>query len=256
MKHPYLLSFSLALLLATSGLAADLVVFVNGDRLSGQIVAQGTRRVRLKTPYGRLEIPRTEVERLVFEDGREEIVTTPAGPPPPKTTVDLALVVTGNTFWQAWDPKVAPADPSLRLVVHLDGSEMIAYTDVNLDPDDLPGAVVNSFVFAPERLLVAPAKGVKASPPEPGRGVRLALELPARMGGERQLVLAYQVNDGTSSDPEWRDVVEARTQVDLAPESPVRVVLEQDRGQMEYTERNMHYVDTFRAFARVASPSS
>ena len=69
MKRPFLLS--LALLLATSGLAADLVVFVNGDRLSGQIVATGTRRVRLKTPYGRLEIPRTEIERLVWEDGRD-----------------------------------------------------------------------------------------------------------------------------------------------------------------------------------------
>ena len=48
----------LTLLLAASGLGADLVVFVNGDRLSGEIVATGTRRIRLKTPYGRLEIPR------------------------------------------------------------------------------------------------------------------------------------------------------------------------------------------------------
>jgi hypothetical protein len=254
MKRPFLLS--LALLLATTGLDADSVVFVNGDRLSGQIVATGTRRVRLKTPYGRLEIPRTEIERLVWEDGREEIVTPPAGPPPPKTTVDLALVVTGNTFWQAWDPKVAPADPSLRLVVLLDDREVIAYTDVNLDPDDLPGAVVNSFVFAPERLLIAPAKGVKARLPEPGNGgIRLALELPAQLGGERQLVLAYQLNDAASSDPEWRDVVEARARVDLSPDTPVRVMLEQDRGQMEYTERKMHYVDTFRAFARVVPPS-
>ena len=63
----------LALLLASPGLAADVVVFVNGDRLSGDIVAKGTRRIRLRTPYGRLEIPRTEIERLVFEDGREEI---------------------------------------------------------------------------------------------------------------------------------------------------------------------------------------
>ena len=145
-------------LLAAPGLANDLVVFVNGDRLSGEIVAKGTRRIRLKTPYGRLEIPRAAIERLVWEDGREEVVTPPAGAPPPKTTVELDLVVTGSTFWQAWNPKTAPADPSLRLVVLLDERELISYTDVNLDPDDFPGAVVNSFVFAPERLLLARRK--------------------------------------------------------------------------------------------------
>jgi hypothetical protein len=258
MKLPrYLLPLALAVLVAPSGLSADAVVFVNGDRLSGQIVARGTRRVRLKTPYGRLEIPRKEIARLVFDDGREEIVTPPDEPPPPKTTADLVLVVTGNTFWQAWDPDAAPADPSLRLVVLLDGREVITYTDVNLDPDDLPGAVVNSFVFAPERLLVSPAAGVKASPPEPGRGgIRLALELPPRLSGQSQLALVYQVNEGTASDPEWRDVVEAEVRVELSPEEPTQVRLEQDRGRMEYTERSMHFVETFRTFALVVKPSS
>jgi len=246
----------LALLLAAPGSAADLVVFVNGDRLSGDIVATGTRRIRLRTPYGRLEIPRTDIERLVWEDGREEIVSAPAATAAPSTTIDLALVITGSTFWQAWNPKDAPDDPSLRLVVFLGEEPAVTYTDVNLDPDDLPGAVVNSFVFAPERLLVAPAEQVKAHPPEPGKGgVRLALELPARLGGQQQLALAYQLNDGTSSNPEWRDVVEARASVDLQPGKPQRVMLEQDRGRMEYTDRYMHYVETFRVFAHVASPS-
>ncbi len=245
-----------ALLLAGPGRAADLVVFVNGDRLSGEIVATGTRRVRLKTPYGRLEIPRTEIERLVWEDGREEVVTPPGGPQTPRTTVDLEIVVTGNTFWQAWDPKMAPADPSLRLVVLLDEQAVSAYTDPHLDPDDLPGAVVNSFVFAPARVLLNPAEGVQARPPEAERGgVRLALELPARLAGHRRLVLAYQVNDGTTSGPEWREVVEARARVDLSAGKTVRVILEQDRGRMEYTDRYMHYVETFRALAHVASPS-
>jgi hypothetical protein len=246
----------LTLLLAAPGRPDDLVVFVNGDRLSGEIVARGTRRIRLKTPYGRLEIPRTAIERLVWEDGREEVVTPPAGAPPPGTTIELDLVVTGNAFWQAWNPKTAPADPSLRLVVLLDEREVISYADVNLDPDDLPGAVVNSFVFAPERLLLAPAEGVKAHPPEAGKGgVRLALELPARLAGPRELTLVYQVNEGTTSRPEWRDMVEARANLDLSTEKPVRVILEQDRGRMEYTDRNMHYLETFRAFAHVASSS-
>ena len=50
-------------------------------------------------------------------------------------------------------------------------------------------------------------------------------------------------------------MVEARVSLDLSTERPVRVTLEQDRGQMEYTDRNMHYVETFRAVAHAASPS-
>jgi hypothetical protein len=246
----------MAAFLTVPATASDVVVFLNGDRLSGEIVAAGTRRVRVKTPYGRLEIPRKEIERLIWEDGREEIITPPADAPAPKTDVDLEIVVTGNTFWQAWDPKGAPADPSLRLVVILDEELASAYTDANLDPDDLPGAIVNSFVFAPERLLVSPGEGVTARPAEPGRGgVRLALELPLRLAGRRELVLAYQVNDGTASRPDWREVVEARAIVRLSRGEPTRVTLEQDRGRMEYTEQYMHYVETFRAFARVAPPS-
>jgi hypothetical protein len=246
----------LAASLASPAADSDVVFFVNGDRLTGEIVATGTRRVRVKTPYGRLEIPRKEIERLIWEDGREEIITPPADAPAPRTTADLQIAVTGNTFWQAWDPNRAPADPSLRLVVTLDEEVVGVYTDANLDPDDLPGAVVNSFVFAPERLLVSPGEGVTARPPEPGRaGVRVTLELPPRLAGRRQLVLAYEVNDGTAPRPDWREVVEARATVHLSPEEPTRVTLEQDRGRMEYIDRHMRDVETFRAFAHVASPS-
>ena len=241
----------LLLLVAAPHFAEDLVVFVNGDRLSGTIVATGTKRVRLRTPYGRLEIPRTEIERLVWEDGREEVLAPPAEPPPPKTTADLVLLVNGNTFWQAWDPKLPPADPSLRLVVRLDGGEVMAWSDVNLDPEDLRGAVVNSFVFDPERLFVRPVDGVKGRPPETGTGgIRLALELPPDLAGDRWLSVAYQVNDASSSYPEWRDVVDGGTRVHLSAESPVFVRLEQDRGLMEYTNRSMQAVETFRIVAR------
>ena len=241
----------LALSLAAPVVAQDQIVFVNGDRLSGKIVATGTKRIRLRTPYGRLDIPRTEIEKLVWEDGREEIVTPPAEPPPPRTTADLVLLVNGNTFWQAWDPKTPPADPSLRLVARLDGSEVVAWSDVNLDPDDLKGAVVNSFVFHPERLFVQTEEGVKAAPPEGGAGgVRLALELPPEHVGGRWLSVAYQVNDGTSSYPAWRDVAEGGTHVSTSPEAPVHVRLEQDRGLMEYDKRSMQDVHTFRVVAR------
>jgi len=246
----------LVALLAAPVSAEDVIVFVNGDRIRGKIVATGTKRIRLRTPYGRLDIPRPEIERLLWEDGREEILTAPAEPPPPKTTADLVLLVNGNTFWQAWDPKLPPADPSLRLVARLDGGEVVAWADVNLDPEDLPGAVVNSFVFHPERLFVRPAEGVRALAPESGtKGIRLALELPPDLVGDRWLSVAYQVNDASSSYPEWRDLVEGGTRVHLSPETPVHVRLEQDRGLMEYKDRGMQAVETFRVVAREIPPS-
>jgi hypothetical protein len=242
-----------ALLLAAPGLHGDAIVFTNGDRISGTIVATGTKRIKLRTPYGRLEIPRTEIERLLWDDGREEVLNAP---PEPKTTPDLVLLVSGHTFWQAWDPARAPADPSLRLAVSLDGQEVVAYTDVNLDPQDLPGALVNSFVFRPERLFVRPGAGVKTLPPElEGGKIRLVLELPEELVGERRLELAYQVNDGSSTYPDWRDVVQAGTRVDLTPETPAQVRVEQDRGLMEYKDKAMRHVETFRAVAQVLPPA-
>lgn len=251
MKGPLLLA-ALVLLVVAPTLPADSIVFTNGDRISGKIVAKGTKRIKLRTPYGRLEVPRTEIERLIWDDGREEILNGPPEPPPPKTTPDLVLLVGGHTFWHAWDPDFTPPDPSLRLVARLDDEEVVAYTDVNMDPEDLKGALVNSFVFASDRLFVRSGEGVKVAPPEVTDGkIRLALELPEALVGERWLELAYQVNDGTSRYPDWRDVVQAGTRVDLTPERPTHVRLEQDRGLMEYKEKAMRHVETFRAVARV-----
>ena len=85
------------------------------------------------------------------------------------------MVVGGDTFWQAWDPKAAPEDPSLRLEVRLDDRVVASYTDVNLDPEDLPKAVVNSFVFSPERLFVSGRRGSHGGASRARRGqIRLA----------------------------------------------------------------------------------
>lgn len=228
---------------------ADAIIFTNGDRISGQIVATGTKRIKIKTPYGRLEVPRTEIERLSWSDGREEILNAP---PEPRTSADLVILVSGHTFWQAWDTELTPADPSLRLAVTLGDQEIVTYTDVNLDPQDLKGALVNSFVFSPERLFVGPADGVTAEPPElRGNQIHLALEVPEALTGPQLLGLAYQLNGGTSAAPDWYDVVVAGTAVELAAETPVSVRVEQDRGVMEFKKGAMHRVETFRAVARV-----
>jgi len=248
-----------ALLLAAPPLRADVVVLVNGDRVTGRVIGRITRRVRVQTPYGTLVIPADKVERIRRDDGSEEVLNVrpapdPTPPPPPPPPPTLVLVVSGHTFWQAWDPKAAPGDPSLRLEVRLDDRVVAAYTDVNLDPEDLPKAVVNSFVFSPERLFVSAADGIAVAPPQLVSGeIRLPITLPAELAGRRELRLAYQVNDAGSAAPEWRDVVLAAGEIALERGGVSRVRVQQDRGTMEYVRRRMRNVETFHATILVES---
>jgi hypothetical protein len=251
---------ALALLLAAPLLHADVVVLVNGDRITGRVVGKVTRRVRLQTPYGALVIPADKVERIRRDDGREEILNAPPAPlpavPPPPPPVRLRVGVRGHAIRPARAPKAAPADPSLRLEVRLDGHPLATYTDVNLDPEDLPKAVVNSFVFSPERLFVGAAEGISASPPELAPSeIRLAVAAPPDLAGGHRLRLAYQVNDAGSAAPAWRDVVLAEGEIVLAPGAETRVRVFQDRGTMDYVRRRMRNVETFRATFEAAEPA-
>jgi hypothetical protein len=229
---------------------ADLIVLEGGDRITGQVVAKGTKRVRVQTPYGLLVIPREKVERIRKDDGTEEVLNAPAPVPAPtprpKPPVRLTLVVSGASFWQAWDPKAAPADPSLRLLVQLDGRTIGAYRDPILDPDDLPKATVNTFVFLPDSVARENPPGIKLLPPEvkPGR-IQLLLELPPAEAATRTLVVSYQANDGAFDTPRWFDLVEAALEVSLASEAPATVRLTQGRGSMEFVKKRMQGVDTF-----------
>ncbi|HEX9186394.1 MAG TPA: hypothetical protein VGB87_04940 [Vicinamibacteria bacterium] len=247
-------------LLAAPLVHADVVILVNGDRVTGRVVGRVTRRVRLQTPYGSLVIPAEKVERILRDNGREEVLNAPPAPPPapapPPPPVRLLVTVKGQAFWQAWDPKSAPEDPSLRLEVRLDDRPLATYTDVNLDPEDLPKAVVNSFVFSPQRLFVGATDGVAASPPRIAAAeIRLELAVPPELAGRRRLRLAYQVNDSGSAAPTWRDVVLAEGEVVLASGGETRVRVSQDRGTMDFTRRRMRNVETFRASLEADEPA-
>jgi hypothetical protein len=255
-----LLAACLAVVIGAVAAAADVVVLTNGDRITGQVTGSVTRRVRLRTPYGVLAIPVDKVERIRHDDGTEQVLhpaPTPT-PTPAPAGVTLLLVVSGDSFWHAWDPKSAPLDPSLRMELRLDEKLLATYTDVNLDPEDLPKAVVNSFVFSPQRLFVSGGQGIGVAPPSLAESeIRLEIRAPAALAGDRRLRLAYQLNDAGSAAPRWRDVVVAGASVTLAVDHSVRVKVLQDRGTMEYARQGlrgpsaMRGVETFRATLEV-----
>lgn len=247
---------ALAGVVAAAGLLAaeargDIFILRGGDRVTGKPVTEGKRSFKVKTPYGVLTIPRSKVDRIVREDGREDLIN-----PEPVVTVAtlpearrarLILIITGSTFWQAWDPKRGP-DPTLRLEVSLDEEVVATYVDAKTDPD-IRGAIVNSFSFEPEDLVVVAGEEALVLPPEtrPGR-IALKIDLPVREA-PALLRLAYQVGEGPPEDRAWRDVVSGSTTVELRASAPAFVKIDQDRGRMEYSgffRRRMKNVETFR----------
>jgi hypothetical protein len=268
-RVPSLLAAALVVHLGAGAARADVVVLLNGDRVTGRVTGSVARRVRVQTPYGVLVIPADKVERIRRDDGSEQVLqAAPAAAPalaptPSPQPTTLVLVVTGASFWYAWEPKSAPADPSLRLQLQLDDGLLAAYTDVNLDPEDLPKAVVNSFVFSPERLFVIGGEGAAASAPVlAAQEIRLAIRVPDALAGPRRLRLAYQLNDAGSAAPRWRDVVVAGAPVTLARGGTTLVRLRQGRGAMQYGRQGlrgpsqMRGVETFEAALETeASPS-
>jgi len=251
---------ALAVLAGAPGLlAAETVILRDGDRVRGKLVVRGTQRLRLQTPYGLLIIPLDKIEKIVRDDGTEEVLngqgpTAPvtAPPPPPPPAVKLGVIITGKTFWQAWDPKAGvPSDPSLRLEVRLDEKPVAAYVDTQIDEGEIPGAVVNAFSFTPEAMTAVPGPDARVLLPEtrPGR-ILLEIDLATEIAGERKLSLAYQSNDGTKGDPAWRDLATTSLVVTLSKETPLFVKVEQDPGAMEFRKKQMRNVDTFRIAAR------
>jgi hypothetical protein len=230
------------------------VWLLNGDRLTGTIASESKTALRVQLPFASILIPKSRIERLVRANGKEEVlhaVERAAAPPAPKPPVvptsHLVLVLTGASFWQAWDRKDAPPDPTLRLQVRIDEEPVATWTDATLDPQDLPGAIVNTFAFTGGDEAGMAAPHVLLSPPEvqPGRVV-LRVGLPGLVGEGRRLGIAYQTNEGTAARPAWRDVAMATATVTLRGEGPTPIQLRQDRGRMEVARKHLRDVESFR----------
>jgi hypothetical protein len=247
----------LAGLLLGGTASADVFFLRDGDRVTGKLVSQTARSFRVQTSYGRLLIPKSRVERWRRSDGKEVVLNPPAPGTPILTPVPvqelppprLVLVVLGTTFWHAWDRRDAPRDPSLRLEVRLDEEVVATFTDATLDPDDLPGAVVNTFSFLPSEAQTTTAPRVEGHPAEiqPGRIV-LKLDLPPGGAPQRRVRVAYQKNEGTVEEPAWRDVATSSAMASLSPDTPAITEIRQGRGQMDFggfPRRRMKKVETF-----------
>jgi hypothetical protein len=247
-------SRSLAVVLLAAAVpvsAADVYVLRDGDRITGKTVFKAAKTFTVQTPYGRLTIPRDKIERVLHDDGKQEVLNPPPEPPPaPPPPVHLILVITGRTFWYAWDPK-ATVDATLRLAASLDEEPVATWIDARLDPKEIPDATVNAFSFLPEDVTTLAAAGVSIPPPEarPGRIV-LRVEVPAERVGRRRLRLAYQVNEATAAEPAWRDLAQASLDVELRADAPTFLQLQQDGGQMGFSRHRMKNVDTFRMTAK------
>lgn len=233
--------------------AADVLLMRDGDRISGRIVGETSRSIRIETPYGRLVVPRRAIQRIQRQGKPEEVLNAPspdAPPPaPPARGVRVVLVVLGKTFWHAWDPREPPADTSLRLEVRIDEEPAVSFVDGTQDPNEIPNAIVNAFSFAPADVAIKAAPNVEVSPPEvrPGRIV-LKMDLPAALGGDHKVRLAYQANTGNGASPEWRDLASGSITAALSAATPTFIQLRQDPGRMEFSgfpKRRMKRVETF-----------
>jgi len=231
------------------------VWLLNGDRLTGTVASESKTSLRIKLPFASVLIPKSRIERVVRADGKEEVlheavervtVVAPAPPKPAVPTAHLVLVLTGASFWQAWDRKDPPVDPTLRLHIRIDEAEVAAWADGKLDPQDLPGAIVNTFAFTGDEAGLA-APHVLLSPPEvqPGRVV-LRVDVPGVVGENRRLSVTYQVNEGSVESPAWRDVVMATATLTLRGDGPTPIQLRQARGQMEFARKRMREVESFK----------
>ena len=219
------------LLLVAAFAHADTLILKNGDHISGDVRVRKTS-VRIKTPYGRLSVKSDDVERIVRDDGT---VVGSDGEPLPPPVAKLELVITGQAFWQAWRKSAAPADPSLRLELRLGGEPVAVWWDRNLDENEIKGAIVNVFDFTPGNVVSSAVDGVETRTIDSKAGrVDLEVTVPARLLDRRVVSVVYQVNGGSAEEPKWRDVTGGSSGIVLDPKHPLRLLVSQDGGQMEY----------------------
>jgi hypothetical protein len=259
---------AVGLLLISAGAAAEIIHFKNGDMLHGTVVDANVRRVTLETAYGKLTIPKKDIQRIEYESGEPEETTekTPptsaTKPAETKAEADLPIVgasrstvsldIRGRAFWYAFEsPPDSPTDLSIRLRIFIGENDAVALLDSKPDTFD-SNTYYNSFTFSPtdsQVVRTAEDYSCEVKEAEDGRVV-LTLALPEKQRGGQLLVrMLYQINEGSRSIPRWIDAVSRSFSVGIEPGKESYVVLEQDASGLDYTgffRKSMKNIETFR----------
>ncbi len=251
-----MLAFATVLLLPASGIAE--VIYLNsGDILHGSVIGATERAITLKTAYGNLVIPKTDIKQIDYQGAEPAAEKAPekkpsptAKPAPPKPVKRaprpegrsvIALDIRGDSFWYAFPGSDnEPADSRIRLRVFVGGEEAAMLLDGKYDTVD-GNTKYNSFTFAPgDTKVVSTSEGYTCGVEETGegsdKGVVLVLGLPESTTDQRVLVrMLYQVNEGSGEFPRWTNAVSRSFPVPLEPGRESFLVLLQDASGVEFS---------------------
>ncbi len=263
---------AVGLSLICAGAAAEIIHFKNGDVLHGTVVDANVRRITLETAYGKLTIPKNDVQRIEYEGGEPDKTPDKAADETPSTgeskpaeakpKADLPTVgasrstvsldIRGRAFWYAFEsPPDSPADLSIRLRIFIAEDDAVSLLDSKPDTFD-SNTYYNSFTFSPtDSQVVRTAEGYSCEVREAEDGhVVLTLALPENQRGGQLLVrMLYQINEGSRSIPRWIDAVSRSFSVQIEPGKDSYIVLEQDASGLDYTgffRKTMKNIETFR----------
>ena len=232
---------------------AEVVYLNNGDVLHGELVAANNTVITLETPYGKLVIPKLDIQRIDYEGASRNVhpSAVPAEPVARDRRV-ISLQLSGRSFWYAFESGSDNAtDTRIRLRVYVGNAHACTFDDEK--PDTVDGTTLyNSFTFSPtDALLIETRDGfrcsvLEAEPSEPSVDgepsepsvdgeVSLRIDLPPSASSPRQLIrMLYEVNDGDRSFERWVDVVSRSFSVEVGAGRDAVVRVHQDASALEY----------------------
>jgi len=252
-----MLAFATVLLLPASGVA-EVIYLHSGDILHGSVIGASERAITLKTAYGNLVIPKTDIKQIDYQvsEAAPQKKSAPAKPSPtakpappkpvkraprPVGRSVIALDVRGDSFWYAFPGSDNdPADARIRLRVFVGGDEAALLLDDKYDTVD-KNTKYNSFTFTPgDTRVISSSDGYTCGLEETGegseKGVVLVIGLPESTTDQRVLVrMLYQVNEGSGEFPRWTNAVSRSFPVPLEPGKESFLVLLQDASGLEFS---------------------
>ncbi len=234
-----------SLILAVAGLSpAEVVYLNNGDVLHGELVAANNTVITLETPYGKLVIPKKDIQRIDYEGASVPSVATgpeASGNVPVESIARdrgvISLHLSGRSFWYAFESgSDNAADTRIRVRIYIGNARACTFEDEM--PDTVDGSTLyNSFTFSPtDALLIETLDGFQCSVLEAEEGdVSLRIDLPPSASSERQIIrMLYEVNDGDRSFERWVDVVSRSFSVEVGAGRETVVMVQQDASGLEY----------------------